>query len=249
MVPRGPSSFREVEQDGYRNLVEACRKEGIGRFVLMSVPVLPEDARIPTFRTKREIERRVAESGLTHTVFRGSLFMDDWFALMGSSVPLRGAEAHTLRRPFWFARMFLGAVGHAIDRHGVALVPGSGKARHAFIAVDDVADFLFAATAPDAPTGTLEIGGPEVLSWDDVVALFAKVFGRPVRALKTPAGAYSALAAALGPFSPAASNLMAMSWALAIEDTPYDTRETAGRFGVRLTSAEEFLRKRAAMPD
>ena len=112
-----------------------------------------------------------------------------------------------------------------------------------------MADFLAAAAvSPDGASETLEIGGPEVLSWNDAVALFARVLGRPVRALRTPAGVYRALAGILGPLSPAASNLMAMSWLTAVAGTPYDTRDAARRFGVRLTSAEEFLRRKASLP-
>ena len=171
----------------------------------MSVPVLSGQERVPTFRIKRQIEAGIRESGLPHTIFRGSLFMDDWFALMGSSIPLRGAEAHTLARPFWFSKVFRKATGHAIERHGVALVPGSGRTRHAFVALDDVADFLAAAAASqDSASETWDIGGPEVLSWNDAVALFARVLGRPVRALRTPAAVYRALAALLGPLSPPA---------------------------------------------
>ena len=80
------------------------------------------------------------------------------------------------------------------------------------------------------------------------MALFARVLDRPVRALRTPAGVYRTLAAVLGPLSPPASNLMAMSWITARESTPFDTREAARRFGVRLTSAEEFLRRKTALP-
>jgi uncharacterized protein YbjT (DUF2867 family) len=247
VVPRGPASFRETEEQGYTNLIGACRREGVRRIVFMSVPVTPLDERIPAFAVKRRTERALAESGLETAVFRGSLFMDDWFALMGSSIPLRGAEAHTLRRPFWFPRVFLGAVGHFIEVRGIALVPGDGRARHAFIALEDVAGFLAAAATAPVAAGTFEIGGPEVLSWNEVVALFAKVLGRRVRAIHSSAGVYRALSAALAPVSEAASNLMALSAAVAVAGTPWDSREVAQRFGVPLTSAEDFLRRRVAL--
>jgi uncharacterized protein YbjT (DUF2867 family) len=176
--------------------------------------------------------------------------MDDWFALMGSSIPLRGAEAHTLRRPFWFSRAFLGMVGHSIEGRGRALVPGNGRARHAFIALDDVAAFLAGAVDLSGSESTIhEIGGPEVLSWDEVVAVFARVLGRPIRTLHTPAGLYRAMAMILDPFSAAAANLMAMSWLCAGTDTPYATGELAQLFGITLTSAEQFLRRKLALPE
>ncbi len=250
VVPRGPAGFEETEGRGYRNLIGACRGAGVRRLVFMSVPVTPLDFGVETFRIKRVIEAEIQKSGIPSTIFRGSLFMDDWFALMGSSIPLRGAESHTLRRPFWFSKAFLGMVGHLIEKHGLALVPGSGRARHAFIALDDVAAFLAGAADLSGTESTIhEIGGPEVLSWDGAVGVFAKVLGRPIRALHTPAGFYRATAALLDPFSAAAANLMAMSRLVALTDTPYSTVGLAQVFGITLTSAEQFLRRKLALPE
>ena len=53
----------------------------------------------------------------------------------------------------------------------------------------------------------------------------------------------------LDPFSPAAANLMAMSGLCAVSDTPYATGELARRFGITLTSAEQFLSRKLALPD
>ncbi len=141
-------------------------------------------------------------------------------------------------------------VGTAIERRGIALVPGSGKTRHAFVALDDVAAVLAAAAAAPEDGGNLveNLGGPEVLSWNDVVAIFAKVLGRPLRTIRTPGKVYRVLADVLEPISAPAGNLMAMSWMAADCDTDFDGRPLAERFGVRLTSAEEFLRAKAALP-
>src|SRR5438045_5683284 len=108
----------------------------------MSAPATPHDDAVPTLRYKRLIEQLIIGSGVPYTIFRGSLFMDDWFALMGSTIPLRGAESATLERPFWFSRAFMKGTGHLVERRGVALVAGSGKTRHAFIALDAVAEFM-----------------------------------------------------------------------------------------------------------
>ena len=96
VVPRSAGGFADVEGVGYAHLLDACKAEGVRRIVLMSTDETPHDARVATFRTKRQIEERIRASGLAHWIFRGSLFMDDWFALMGSTIPLRGAKAATL---------------------------------------------------------------------------------------------------------------------------------------------------------
>ncbi|HEY6930639.1 MAG TPA: NmrA family NAD(P)-binding protein [Thermoanaerobaculia bacterium] len=248
VVPRGSSSFEETEKLGYRHLIDASRGCGVKHLVFMSVPIMPREREVTTFRLKREIEQEIRSSRIPSTIFRGSLFMDDWFALVGSSIPLRGAELHTLRRGFWFSTGFLRLAGQSIEKRGLALVPGRGTARHAFVALNDVAAFLEKAVERGgAGTEIDDIGGPEILSFNEVVAIFEKVLGRKIRAFHTPAGVYRALAVGLEPFSPAASNLMAMSGLVAMADSPFPMAETAKRFGVKLTSAEEFLREKLAL--
>lgn len=247
VVPRRGDSFAGVDF-GYRQLVDSCKKHGIQRFVFASVPVTPFDDLIPTMRDKRAVEQLVQGSAIPYTIVRASYFMDDWLALMGSSIPLRGAESHTLERPFWFSRFFIRAVGHLVERRGIALVPGSGRTRHAFIALDDVAEFMVRSLDdPQAVNVVWEVGGPEILSWDEVVAVFARVLGRPIRIIHQPAGVYRAMLKGLMPFSPAAANLMGLSYASALVDTPFDVRPLALRLGITLTSVETFLSSRAKM--
>ena len=250
VVPRAPGSFEEVESTGYDNLIDACKAEGVKRIVFMSVVPTPHDKSVTTFRLKRQIEQRIQGSGLAYSIFRGDFFMDDWFALMGSSIPLRGAKAHTLRRPFWFAKGFMRFAGSAIDKRGIILVPGDGKSRHTPVALDDVASILAAAAAaPETGENLIEnLGGPEILSWHDVVAIFSRVLGKPLKMMHTPARVYRVAADVLETMSPPAGNLMAMSWVAAMSDTAFDGKPLAERFGVKLTTAEEFLRAKAALP-
>lgn len=250
VVPRQPGTFAEVEETGYANLVDACRAENVRRIVFMSVIPTAYDKSVTTFRLKRQIEEKIQGSGLAYSIFRGDFFMDDWFALMGSTLPLRGSTAHTLRRPFWFARGFMRFAGSAIDRRGIALVPGNGSARHTPVALDDVASILTAAAlAPEEGENLIEnLGGPEILSWNDIVTVFSRVLGKPLKKIHTPARVYRVAADVLEALSPPAGNLMAMSWVAAMSDTAFDGKPLAERFGVQLTTAEEFLRAKAALP-
>jgi uncharacterized protein YbjT (DUF2867 family) len=248
VVPRAAYTFDSVESQGYRNLLASAKRAGVKQFIFMSVPVTPHDEHVPTFRYKRLTEKQIVESGVPYTIFRGSLFMDDWFALIGSSIPLRGSEAHTLERPFWFSRAFMSGVGQMIEKRGMALIPGSGKTRHSFIALDDVASFIEKSVGrPDALNSTIDLGGPAALSWDEVAALFGKVLGHRIRAMHTPAGVFRFQQALLGPLSPAAANLMGMNWLVGSTDIVCDTSATAARFGVTQTSAERFLTEKSAL--
>lgn len=249
VAPRGNEKFGDVEGEGYRQLLAACARHGVRQFIFMSVPVTPSDDKVPTFRYKRIIEEQIRKSGVPFTVFRGSMFMDDWFALIGSSIPLRGAESATLKRPFWFSRMFMRGVGTLVENRGIALVPGDGTTRHAWVALDDVANFIVAAIGhPRAVNAVIEVGGPEILSWNEAVEIFGKVIGRRIRVLHTPAGVFRAQQIALGPFSPAAANLMGLNWSAGTDGTPFEMSKTAADFGVTLTSVETFLRDKSQLP-
>jgi uncharacterized protein YbjT (DUF2867 family) len=245
VVPRSGDTFAQVDDQGYRNLIDASGSNRISRFVFVSVPVTPHDDRVPTFRHKRAVERLLQASGLGYTIVRADFFMDDWLALIGSSIPLRGAESHTLERPFWFSRVFMRAVGHLVERRGVALVPGPGTTRHAFIALDDVAEFMIRSIdAPSAQNAIWEVGGPDVLSWDEAVAVFARVLGRPIRPVHQPAAVFRVMLWVLSPFSPAAGNLMGLNYISAMTDTTSDGRALARSLGMEITSLEAFLRAR-----
>jgi uncharacterized protein YbjT (DUF2867 family) len=243
--PRGRYDFARDEGGGYRNLLEACRAREVSQFLFTSIVRFADryTHRIPTLRWKVEIERLARESGVPSTVFRAGPFMDDYFALMGSSLPLRGAEAATLRRPFWLSRAYLRCAGRLIENHGIALAPGPPDARHSFIALEDVASFLFNAIGhPDARDATYDIGGPQRLSWRDVAEIYGRVLGRRVRVLRcAPRGLLRLGAAALRPLSPAAANQLGILWCLAEHEIDVDCRDAARLLDVRLTSAEEFL--------
>lgn len=247
VAPTHGSSFDAVEDRGYAALLDACVRNGCGRFVLISVPVTSNDARVPVFRTKRQIEHRLAASGLEFAVLRAGPFMDDWFALIGSALPARGDEAPVIRRRWPFLQRFVAATGSLIDRHGIALVPGDAATRHAFIAVEDVAAALVAAVDhPALRNATRDLAGPEVLSWGEVATLFSEVLGRRVRVLGAPGGVFRALQLLMQPFSAAAANIMGLNWA-ASRSLPVKADGTLALLGVSPMTARSFLHEKAGL--
>jgi uncharacterized protein YbjT (DUF2867 family) len=249
VFPRGPYEFAEDEGTGYRNLLAAARAHGVERFVFVSVPLKPPYERhIPTFRMKRLVESEIRASGVPHTIFRSALFMDDYFALMGSTIPLRGAEACSLLRPYWFSRNFVRGVGSMIGR-GLAIVPGASSSRHSFIAIADVARFMVSALErQDCVDRTFDIGGPEPLSWRAVADVYQRLLDRRVRVMRVPSASSFAGFQALKPFSEAASNQMGLYWILGKSETLFETDELAARLSVPLTTTEEFLAAKMALP-
>ena len=208
----------------------------------------------PLFALKKQVEELLAASGLETVTLRADVFMDTAFAAMGSGIPLRGAvhaalagsASATMLRPFPFARKFFDNVQTSIEQKGQALVPGDGQRRHAFICADDVARYLTAA-ALGGPAGAFDLAGPEALSYLDVVSVWSRVLGRPVKASHTPVFVFRAMGLALGPFNPAASNLMKLNVLSATTESQPEPA-TAAAFGLPLTTAEQFLRAKAALP-
>jgi uncharacterized protein YbjT (DUF2867 family) len=248
VAPVGGGGFEAVEGRGYADLMAACKRQGVSRFVMISVSVAAGEMQVPTFRYKRLNEARLRDSGLDHTVLRAAPFMDDWFCFMGSRLPARGDDAALIARPWPFLQRFIGAIENMIERRGLALVPGPATTRHAFIAIDDVAQFLVSAIDDaQARNAVFEIGGPQVLSWREVAEIFARVLGRPVRALSTPAFVFRAQQRLMQPFSEAAANVMGLNW-IAAQETLYDAKALAARLRIQLTPAEDFLRAKAALP-
>ncbi len=245
-VPSRPEdTFESVERYGYRNLVGAATEAGVRRFIYTSVPNLRRESSSKFFRLKRETEGLIQASGMDSVIFRADVFMDVAFAMMGSAIPLRGAAAATVLRPFAFARNHYQRNKDSIDRDNVAQIPGDGTVRHAFICVDDVARFL-AAAAVGGPSGVHTLGGPEALSYLDVVKLFEKVIGANLRVKKTPTMVLRILSQVLRPFNPAAANIMYINLIAATEETFCDA-STPAHFRVSLTSAESFLRTKYAI--
>ena len=248
VAPLHGSSFATVEDRGYATQLDACRRNGCGRFVLVSVPVTPHDRAVPLFRYKRLLEQRLQASGLDHAVLRSDFFMDDWFALIGSRLPARGDPAALINRPWGFLQTFVGAVGDLIEKRGMALVPGPADTRHAFICIDDVAHALIRAIDhPAAQRAVLDLNGPEALSWSDVAALYAQVLKRPVRVVSTPGWVFRMQQLLMSPFSQAASNIMGLNW-VAAHTLPDTGAGHAALLGVKLQRAEDFLRAKAALP-
>jgi uncharacterized protein YbjT (DUF2867 family) len=137
--------FRRVMEEATRGLVAAAQQAGIRRFVLMSALGTTEETQdlVPYFHAKWDQERTVRDSGLEHVIFRPSFV----FGRGGGILP-------TFRR---LARL-----------SPVTPVIGSGVQRIQPIWLDDVAAyFAEGVVRAEAANRTFELGGPDVVSWNE----------------------------------------------------------------------------------
>ncbi|HET8607927.1 MAG TPA: NAD-dependent epimerase/dehydratase family protein [Gaiellaceae bacterium] len=164
-IRRGrPEDFERLMVQGTRDLLAAARAAGVERFVHMSAAGTSEHTAqaIPYFRAKWESERAVAGSGIAYTIFRPSFV----FGRDGGVLPL-----------------FLRQVRYL----PLTPVVGSGLARLQPIWADDVAAYFAAAIdKAEARDRVFELGGPDVVTWNELYARIAKVLGKRRGRLNLP---------------------------------------------------------------
>lgn len=155
-------TFEEVDLKGTRNQVDAAKAAGVRRFVYVSGVGAAKDAAKHWFRYKWEAEDYVQKSGLEWVVLRPT-----W---------VFGPEDVSLNRFLGFANK-------------LPFVPmfGNGKQDMQPVFVDDVGRAAAdCALKPEAASTVFEIGGPEVMSMNEVVAAALEVRGKKRMLLHQP---------------------------------------------------------------
>jgi uncharacterized protein YbjT (DUF2867 family) len=214
-VPRKRYTFEEFDHLGVARLVTAASKAGVGRFVFVSGSGAAPDVRAPWFLAKWAGEEAVRAAGIDHAIVRPS-----W---------IYGPEDRALNSFVAFHR-------------ALPFVPvvGDGRQRLQPVFVDDVAEVVARAASQDGPIGTFEVGGPDVLSMDEVLRVMMDVRGHRKPLLHVPvwmvklAGAF-ARALPNPRLSPEAVDFLT-------GDALADIDPLVDAFGVRLTPLRDGLR-------
>lgn len=208
----GDDDVQHVDRDGNRRLLEVAAAAGVDHFIFVSALGATPDSPSDFLRAKAETEQALRDSGMAFTVIAPTAFIEVW---PGTVVGMPAVQG----RP-------------------VTLV-GEGRRHHAFISNRDVAAFAVAAVDnPRARNQFLALGGPDALSWRDVVAIYERMLGRdlPVEWVQ--------------PGEPVPGLPEPMGLLLAAQET-YDSvvpmDETAAAYGVDLTSVQAFARHQVAV--
>lgn len=160
--------FAEVNVAGVAHVVAEARRVGVRRIVHMSALGADPDSPYPYLRSKGEGQALVTGSGIDHVVLRSSLLFgegDDFFPRLA------------------FSLLF-----------PVVPVPGDGKSRFQPVHVDDIAQALVAAIEREEISGVHEVGGLELVTYDEMLAETMRGTGKrrptvhlPVLLMKPPA--------------------------------------------------------------
>jgi NADH dehydrogenase len=150
-------SIEELAGVATWRLVRAAERAGVRRFVFFSALGASTRSRARLMRAKALAERAVMDSDLAHTVFAPSIVYSpgDPFLRLLERMSLMPAM----------------------------LLSGSGRAHFQPIWAEDVADCVMSALAPgSAAAGSngsrYELAGPETLSYEEIVRLVLRSFGR-----------------------------------------------------------------------
>ena len=207
-VRGGADTVQTVEIEGNRNLIDAAAASGVKHFIFMSALGASPDSPIPFMQGKGLAEQHLRQSGMAYTILSPNVFMEVWFPMV-IGLPLQSGQPVTL--------------------------VGEGKRQHTFVSSEDVAAFALASIDnPAARNQQIVIGGPEALSWNDVVRRASKVAGRDLEVRRvTPDEGIPGL-------PPVVTGLLA---GMDTYDSPVDMKTTAQTYGVPLTTAETVLRR------
>jgi NADH dehydrogenase len=158
--------FERIMAQGTRDLLAAAKEAGVGRFVHMSALGTSEESKdlVPYYGAKWEMEQSVQGAGIPYVIFRPSfVFGED-----GGILPT-------------FAKL--------ARLTPVTPIIGSGVQRIQPVWADDVgAYFDKAIDLEDAANRTFELGGPDVVSWNEFWARLKQVKGIRRPSVHVPIG-------------------------------------------------------------
>ncbi len=163
-IPRetGGRTFADVNVRGTQRVVEAAAAAGIHRFVHLSVLGVADDPKLRYLYSKWLGERIVRDSDPDWVVLRPSLMFgpgDGFFSLVRTTLK-------------WWSP-------------GVVAIPGSGDARFQPLAVDDLSLAVERSLIDaDRARQVYEIGGPDWVTYREIVEDVMRVTG--MRRLKLP---------------------------------------------------------------
>jgi uncharacterized protein YbjT (DUF2867 family) len=147
----GSGDFREREQAAARNVARMAKREGIEQAVYLGGLGEPGSEHL---KSRHEAAMTLAEEGPPLTYLRAAMVV--------------GSGSESFR-----------ALYHLTKRLPLMIAPAWLRTRTQPIGIDDVLAYLCAAPHTPASRGReVQIGGPDVLSYADMIGVTARVLGR-----------------------------------------------------------------------
>ena len=213
----GNVSPASVDRDGNYHLIDAAAGAKAA-VVLISIVGASAEHPIELFRMKYAAEEYLRASGAAWTIVRATAFAEFWIDLLDKTAGASG-------RPVIFGR---------------------GANPINLVSVSDVAALAEHTIVDASMRGvTLEIGGPENLSFNELAARLQRVSGRTVPPRHVPRVVLRLLAAALGRIQPNRARQVRAAIAMDTIDLTFAPTDLHRRFPERpVTSLDDILEDR-----
>jgi uncharacterized protein YbjT (DUF2867 family) len=208
--PRRGLTFELVDYGGVVALIDAAKRAGVEQFIYISGAAADENSTHPGFRAKGRAERAIRESGLTYTIFRPSL-------VYGPEDKVVNGLARALR----YAPVFG--------------VPGTGRQKVQPVLVDDLAACVMLAVSGRGRNGTYEIGGPDLMTFDEMMQIIMDASGHRRPLFHIPEGVMRGVGGILEYLPRPPLSRDAVTFVTA--DNACDIKPLLDEFGINLTPA------------
>lgn len=214
------NSSKLVDDTGQQALIHAAEDAGVEQFLYVSALGASPDHPIDFWRTKARIEQFLQTRSLRSTIVRPGAFM--------------GFHAYEL-------------IGKPVVNGKPVIIFGPGTHLTNYVAERDVATLLTGAIGNGAMDGqTIEIGGPDNLSANQVVQIFEKLSGRTARVVHVPLLVPRVLSRLIQPMHEGIGRVLKASVASPTQDMTFDASEFLSRYPRTLTRLEDWARDRLA---
>jgi uncharacterized protein YbjT (DUF2867 family) len=158
---------RAVAASHGRNIAQAAQAAGLRKIVFnTSCFVADQDLDLSAHDGRRDIERALADTGISCVFIEPVVFMDNLIRIWSKP---------------------------SIVRRGVFAYPAAPGLKISWICLDDVAAYMVAALGTDRADGRhVPVGGPEALVGDEVAERLSEATGRPIRFESIAPGEFAA---------------------------------------------------------
>jgi NADH dehydrogenase len=206
-----------VDWLGNRNLVQAAKGAGAGHVVMLSALGAAPDHPMSLYRMKHRAEEELKASGVAWTIIRASAFMEMW------------------------AKM----VAEPLLKTGKTTIFGRGRNPINFVSIDDVAGFVdLAITDPSMRGQTVDVGGPENLTFRQVVEIAQRETGTRGTVRHVPLPMMRVLSVLMKPVNPGFARQVQAGVVMDTHDMSFDGADRGRRFpSIPLTTYAEVVRR------
>ena len=203
------STFKEINLNLTKNVIKACKNAGIKKIIFISGLGVSKNNQSDYFVSKYMAEREIMNSGLDYTIFRASY-------IMGKTDHLTKILSIQIKK-------------------GIIVIPGSGKYRLQPIFVLDVAKIILEAVLEKKfSKKILDLAGPQKISFEDFVNLFAKNTKIKIQKIDLESAYNEAKCNPRSIYSLESLNIL-------VGDYTSDVKQLQKLSNVKLTTVAEFL--------